>query len=144
MKTTLSIILVVLLFSCKEKQHIEEGKSQSNSTETVQQEEITPKNFTYEEIAKYSIATIMNQPPKIISVIKNDDLYLVSYVRKSDSQKFTYKIKFIGNQVMWGNYNGRWRDNQLDEKISFIEEGKKINIIQTFSDGSQSNQEFIK
>lgn len=38
----------------------------------------------------------------------------VSYIRKSDSQKFSYKIKFDGNKILWANIDGRWRNSEYD------------------------------
>lgn len=68
----------------------------------------------------------MSQKPKIITAIKKDKLYHISYIRKSDRQKFASKIKFNGNRIMWGNIDGRWRNSQYDEKLSFTEVNNKF------------------
>jgi hypothetical protein len=106
----------------------------------------TLKNFTYEDITRYAIATIMQQPISIIKAFKKGDLYYVSYVRKSDSQKFEYKVKINGNQIVWAGIEKgqRWRDSEYDEKISFAEKEDKLNIITTYSDGSEGIEEFKK
>lgn len=116
------------------------------SNEIIGVKENTLKNFTYEDVARYTMATVMGQPSNIIKVSKKDDLYYVSYVRESDSQKFDYKVKFVGNQILWaGIENGqRWRDSEYDEKISFAEKGNKLNIITTYGDGSEGIEEFKK
>lgn len=114
--------------------------------ETTAIEESILKNFTYEDVARYAMATVMGQPSNIIKAFKKEDLYYVSYVRKSDSQKFDYKVKFIGNQILWaGIENGqRWRDSEYDEKISFSEKEGKLIIITTYGDGSEGIEEFKK
>lgn len=114
--------------------------------ETIGVEKNILKNFTYEDVARYTMATVMGQPSSIIKALKKDELYYVSYVRKSDSQKFEYKVKINGNQIVWtGIEKGqRWRDSEYDEKISFAEKGNKLNIISTYSDGSEGIEEFKK
>ncbi len=141
------MLFVIACFSCKQQNQQEIPQEQESVK--IQQEkdsvkEILLKNFTHEEISKYAIAAIMNQSPSIIKVNKSNDLYFVSYVRKSDFQKFDYKIKFDGNQIIWANVDGQWRDNGVDERIAFVEERNKIKIVQTFSDGSESVDEFKK
>lgn len=105
--------------------------------------EVSPKNFTYQQIAEFAIATIMNQPKDIVLAAKSNEIYTVSYTRKSDSEKFNYKVKFEGNKIIWSNIDGRWRNGEYDEKITFREEGNKLTIVQTFSDGSESVKEFL-
>jgi hypothetical protein len=114
--------------------------------ETIGVEKNILKNFTYEDVARFTMATVMGQPSNIIKVFKKDDLYYVSYVRKSDSQKFDYKVKIVENQIVWaGAEKGqRWRDSAYDEKISFTEKGDKLNIITTYGDGSEGVEEFKK
>ncbi len=71
-------------------------------------------------------------------------MYYVSYIRKSDKQKFDYKIKFEEDKIFWANIDGRWRDSKYDEKITFVENGNKLDIIQIFSDGSQDIKVYRK
>jgi hypothetical protein len=107
-------------------------------------EENILKNFTYEDVSRYTLASVMGQPTKIMTVDKNKDLYFVSYIRKSDKQKFEYKVKFDGKNIHWASIDGRWRNSEYDEKISFEENDKKLKIITTFSDASQDIQEYKK
>lgn len=87
------------------------------------------KNFTYEDIARYGIASSMYEPINIIKSRKKADYYYVYYVRPSDSKYFDFKVKFDGNRVIYGDVNGRWQDTELDEKITFEEIGDKVNIM---------------
>ena len=73
----------------------------TTNIETNDIEENILKNFSYEDVARYTIASVMGQPSSIIKAFKKDELYYVSYVRKSDSQKFDYKVKINGNQIVW-------------------------------------------
>jgi hypothetical protein len=46
--------------------------------------------------------------------------------------------------LYWATIDGRWRNDTLDEKITFIEENKSIKIIQIFSDSSSSTDTYSK
>jgi hypothetical protein len=127
--------------------------TKTEQVSTVNQTQIAPtekskkvelKNFSKEDVARFAISTIMGQPSKTINVGLQNGLYYVSYVRKSDSKKFVYKIKIEEWAIVWGTLNGRWRDEDYDEKISFVEDNNKIKITQTFSDGSSDTKEFKK
>ena len=145
MKKILYFLIITLIISCKQKEQTEnmiELNAPVLKTETA--DKIILENFTYQDISRYAIASIMGQTAKTIKVIKKDEIYILSYIRKSDKQKFDYKIKFEGNKILWANLNGRWRNSEYDEKITFIEKENNINIIQTFDDNSQDIQEFIK
>ncbi|TDO69955.1 hypothetical protein EV143_11227 [Flavobacterium chryseum] len=140
-----SLIIAILFFSCNQKvENKVVVKEQLQIQEINIAKENTLKTFTYEEIAKYTMASIMGQSPKIIKVIKNGNLYYVSYTRKSDNKKFDYKIKFTGNKIIWANIDGRWRDSEYDEKISFRENNQILYIIQSFEDGSEDIEEYKK
>jgi broad specificity polyphosphatase/5'/3'-nucleotidase SurE len=145
MKSIISFLVFLLIISCKQsEQKLTVIEEQIQAQEISKVEETILKTFTYEDIARYTMAAIMDQSPKIIKATKNNDLYYVSYIRKSDNQKFEYKLKFNGNEILWANIDGRWRDSQYDEKISFVEKDNKINIIQTFNDGSEYVKEYKK
>jgi hypothetical protein len=99
-------------------------------------------NFSEADVARFTVASIMNQPPEIIKVKKGVHMYVVSYTRKSDKQKFVYKVKINENRITWGNYDDRWRVRPDDEAITFSEVGDKLKITQTFPDGSTLDNEF--
>ena len=106
--------------------------------------EVILKKFTEAEVAKFVMSSVMSQPTKIISVKKDGEIYIVSYTRRSDGQRFVYKVKIEGYRAIWGNIDGRWRDSAEDEQIVFVEAGKKLKVIQRFSDGSTIEKEFSK
>ena len=161
MKTIIKLLILLLIFSCQQKENknvsseIDTHREVSDSISVEEQNQIhkmvkikdnTLKNFTYEDIAKYTISSLMGQSPKIMNVTKDKEIYYVSYIRKSDNQKFSYKVKFENNKIIWGNFDGRWRNHKYDEDIRFSENENdaKINIIQVYSDGSRNVQEFEK
>ena len=129
MKLIIIFLAFILFANCKQKEQNEEVQYEQNQ-ETVKVGENILKNFTYEDIAKFTIASVMGQPTKIIKTSKSKELYLVSYIRKSDKQKFEYKVKFDGNKILWANIDGRWRNSEYDEKLSF--EAKKIRQLSYF------------
>ena len=131
-------ILLLAISSCSPK---EETTAESNSTDSIKlgaSDKEPLKQFTYEDVAIFTIACVMGQDPGSIEAKLEVDVYHLKYSRKSDSKMFFYKVKFKGSQVVWGLEDGRWRDSDADEKISFIEKGNRVEIIQTFSDGSES------
>lgn len=145
MKSIISFLVFLLIISCKQsEQKLAVIEEQIQTQEISKVEETILKIFTYEDIARYTMAAIMDQSPKIIKATKNNDLYYVSYIRKSDNQKFEYKINFNDNEILWANIDGRWRNSKYDEKISFTEKDNQIDIIQTFSDGSEYVKEYKK
>lgn len=140
----LCFLFIILIIGCKQDEQKEILVERDNYVQEIKVKENVLKNFTYSDISRYAITSIMGQPAKTIKVSKADDLYFVSYVRKSDKQKFDYKIKFEENKILWANSDGRWRDSEYDEKITFEENDMTLKIIQTFSDNSQDIHEFKK
>jgi hypothetical protein len=148
-KLIITFLIAILFTSCKQNEQSneimhEKIKETDTVVEIVKIEENILKNFTYEDIARYTMASVMGKPTKIIKATKNKDLYFVSYIKKSDKQKLEYKVKFEGNKILWANIDGRLRNLEYDEKISFEENGEKLKIITTFSDMSQDIQEYKK
>lgn len=134
------LTFAITLSSCGNKK-IEE---KANSKTELEKVELTERLFTKTEIAKYTISAIMNQPTEIMNVKDKSGIHFVSYTRKDDGKKFSYKIKINGDKVTWGNSTGRWRDTKFDEKIKYVEQGNELKIIQTFQDGSKIVKEFKK
>lgn len=145
MKQIALFLILILMINCNQKKEQIEAPEQSLPIPVVRTtNDIVLENFSYEDIARYTMSSIMGQPAKTIKVTKSEDLYYVSYIRKSDSQKFSYKIKFDGNKILWANIDGRWRNSEYDEKISFSVKNNKVSIIQTFSDNSEDVKEYKK
>lgn len=145
MKRILYLSAIAIAISCNTEQPKQVSSDlQTAILETDKPEKVDLTNFSEEDVARYTIASIMEQPSKRIKVRVENELYYVSYVRKSDSKKFDYKIKINGNTIVWANIGGRWRDSEYDERLSFEESDNKLKIIQTFSDGSVDSKEYKK
>ena len=142
MKHIFTLCTFFVLIGCNKKQ--EQIKDTIEQERPIIKRKELLKNFSYEDIAKYTISTVMGQSPKIMSVNEQNDLYIVSYIRKSDKQKFTYKVKFESDTAIWANIDGRWRDSSEDETIKFEEIGEKLKIKTFYSDGSSEIEEFSK
>lgn len=154
----IGILLLPLFCGCssetqKDSQNAEAVNSATAMQDSAMMKEIseapsvpagTLKNFTKAEVAKFTIATVMLKSPKIISVKKAGDNFIVSYTRPDDGQEFKYKVKIEGDRAIWANIDGRWRDSPEDEKLTFSEADRKLLIIQTFSDGSVDAKGFDK
>lgn len=145
MKKIAILAMSILLMNCENKsKNLMKVESKTIESEKIKETRGQLKEFTNEELAKFTISSIMGQTPKIMKSEKRNDFYHVSYIRPSDSQKFEYKIKFDGDRIYWATIDGRWRNDSLDEKIIFIEEGKNLKIIQIFSDSSSSTDTYTK
>jgi hypothetical protein len=142
----LFLFIVGSLTSCGGSSSITEKAptNQQNPIAKPDEPETELKNFSKEDVARFTMSSIMGQPSRKIKVRPESDLYYVSYVRKSDSQEFNYKIKIEGKKIVWANIDGRWRDGQYDERISFEENGNKLIINQIYSDGSVDAKEYKK
>ena len=109
-------------------------------------EQSEPINFRKEDIARYTISTIMGQSSRSILSEKEGDYFVLTYIRSSDEEIFIYRVKFDGNKIIWSGFIdgkwGRWRDSDLDDEITYEEIGDKLVITLLFSDGSSNVQEF--
>lgn len=79
----------------------------------------------------------MNQPVDIMNVMRENNLIYVSYDRKKDGVTFYYKINLVGNKIIWGNTEGRWRNSKYDVNIYFYQYNDTLEIEQKFPDGSK-------
>ncbi|QMV67103.1 hypothetical protein HS960_05275 [Sphingobacterium paramultivorum] len=52
-----------------------------------------PRNYTFDEIAKYAIASLMFQHPENLTVKNEEGIYIVSYFK--DSQQYHCKINSL-------------------------------------------------
>jgi hypothetical protein len=130
--------LLVAITSCSPREKKDDVSKSTKSIKLGASDKEPLKKFTYKDVARFTIASIMGQDPASIDAKLEVDVYHLKCSRKSDNKMFFYKVTFKGSEVIWGVEDGRWRDSDADEKISFIEKGNRLEIIQTFSDGSES------
>jgi hypothetical protein len=98
---------------------------------------------TKEHICKAGIAKIMGRDPKTIKVLRNDGgIVHLQYVRTNDGSLWSNRCRVDGSRVMWASDTGRWRDDPLDEKVTYAVTADTVTIKETFTDGSSSQKEF--
>lgn len=66
----------------------------------------------------------------------------ISYIRKNDGTKWSYKCKVNGNKIVWGNSDGRWRESSEDSVITYKLMGNSIVVSETYSDGSKTTKSY--
>jgi len=138
MRNLTYFVLLVAITSCSQREETPAGSNSTHSIKLGALDKEPLKKFTYKDVAIFTIASMMGQDPASIEAKLDGDVYHLKYSRKSDDKMFFYKVTFKGRKVIWGIKDGRWRNSDADEKISFIEKGNSVEIIQTFSDGSES------
>lgn len=143
-----ALIAVLLLFTFAGSCSVEQPKETTQS----EQAEVSPKpqeknrqpikkeisTAEGEAIAKFTIASIMGREPDIMKATHDQGVYKVSYIHPDDGTLNVLKIKFTGNQILWGSWEGRWREHKLDAKIFYSQEGNIVTITQRFDDGSST------
>lgn len=153
MKQTLNYMKAILLLatylfiSCSSDSHDNKVNEQDQIVEFKEEvqpsiEFINPQEYSFEDISKYAISSLMSQDPINMNVYTEGENFIISYIK--DSKLYSYKIKFDQNQIMWGNLDGRWRDHELDEKLFYKEVDDKLQITMQFSDGTNSTKEYHK
>ncbi|WP_367916332.1 hypothetical protein [Leadbetterella sp. DM7] len=93
------------------------------------------------EISRFVVSTLYDKKPSLVRVISDGGIYHASYIN-SEGERRSTKIQFIGNNIRWGNSEGRWRDHPLDEQLSYEINGKKVFIKITYSSGEESTDEY--
>ena len=99
--------------------------------------------FSDQQICKAAVGAIMGRDPKIIAVTKNEaGVFYLHYIRADDGSKWAYRCKLEGNKIIWASDTGRWRNDPMDERITYDINGENLAIVQTFTDGSASKKSF--
>lgn len=98
-------------------------------------------------VCRASIATLMSkQIESIEAVSTSDGMISTSYVRTDDNSIWKNVCSFDGNQVNWAwvenGQRGRWRNDPLDEKVSFTLTDGVVAVILSFGDGSELTKSF--
>ena len=100
-------------------------------------------DFSKEMICKAGISVVMGNDSEEVSIyIRSEDKYFF-YVRKSDKDEYIYKCKVEGPRIVWGDFNGPWRDTSSDSKITFNIDDEILAIKEVYSDGSGDVNSFL-
>lgn len=92
------------------------------------------EEFTRADVCKAAIAIEMGRDTSTMKTEEDGNIPVISYVREDDLQRFVYRCKFNGNQVIWAAYFeeerswGRWRDSAGfgDATIKFAVAGSDL------------------
>lgn len=99
--------------------------------------------ITKEHICKAGIAKIMGRDPKVMKVLRNEGgVVHLQYVRTNDGSLWSYRCRVDGARIMWASATGRWRDDPLDEKLTYAIAADTVMVNETFADGSSSQRVF--
>jgi len=103
-------------------------------------EKSAPKNHV---ICKAGIAAIMGRSPSIMKASNIDGPVIgISYIRKDDGTKWALKCRILGNKIIWGNSDGRWRTDPLDGVVNYKIEKDSIVVAVRYYDGSESLEKY--
>ena len=100
-------------------------------------------DFSKEMICKAGISVVMGNDSEEVSIyIRSEDKYFF-YVRESDKDEYIYKCKVEGPRIVWGDFNGPWRDTSSDSKITFNVDEGILAVKEVYSDGSGGVNSFL-
>lgn len=150
MKMNFSRITFLLLILCSHSVYSVDSKVNLSNTTVFDEIDMSkipinhnaPVKISQLNISKYAISALMSKPASIMKVKKQGKIFIVSYNRSNDGQSFSYKIKIIGNDIIWGNADGRWREAASDEKLSYSVKNGTIFIYIKYSDGSSETKKY--
>ena len=107
---------------------------------------VTQERFTYSQICKAGIGVVMGSDAQIMIAGLHEPEdgggLLVSYMREDDGQPFMYKCRLYEERIIWGNLDGRWRNDTADSVITWFVDGKELVIQIQFNDGSVVEKTF--
>ena len=96
-----------------------------------------------EEISKYIICYLygLKIDTAKVYVIKHEEHYEANY-KNSFGQLIDNKIKFNGQEFIWGAKSGRWRTDKRDSKLSYQIQDDSIKIIEKHFNGTETSKIF--
>jgi hypothetical protein len=98
-----------------------------------------------ERVCKGVVSALFNHPIDEVQVVRSEgDMIYLSHTRKSDNTVWRIKCRLRGNTIIWGNDDGRWRTDPMDEKLSFDfnRVARTFTVRQIFTDGSEIPKTF--
>lgn len=101
--------------------------------------------FSNPEICKAGVSQVMGRNPSIVkidSVLGN--ITHLSYFSPNDGSQWKFKCRVDGNQVLWGNLDGRWRTHSKDSRVTFAIHSGTLTVREIYSDGSVATKSFSK
>lgn len=104
----------------------------------------TKKRMNNQDICRFLMSFLYEIDLRIIdvNVEYNGEYYITKYKSVVSGEIIDSKIKFIDDKIIWGNLNGRWRDDNRDSVITYKIYGNKVKIKETFVSGKKLVKEF--
>ena len=100
-------------------------------------------------VCKAGIAMIMGKSPSIMKAKADGDIIHNQYERPDDGKLWKQDCRIEGNRIHWRGVDsfgasgpGRWRDSAEDEVLTYTLDGSKVKVVQTYSDGSKSEESY--
>lgn len=93
--------------------------------------------FSTEDICKAAIAVEMGREVSTMKTVTAGPEPEITYKRKADGKKFSYRCTLDGNRVVWKTFLtdekqwGRWRNGEYDSVITYAIQGDKLHIEDT-------------
>ncbi len=107
-----------------------------------------PLHITDDFICRAAIGAIFGRAPQSIKTTTFDNTVHLQYTRPSDRSLWKSKCKLSDNTVQWASTNegdiGRWRNHEMDSKVTFVIDPKSydITITQTHYDKSETVEKY--
>jgi hypothetical protein len=100
-------------------------------------------NFDQQQICRATIGAVMGRDPKIIKVSSVDSgIIHLSYLRPDDGTFWEQRCRIEGQKVIWATKSGRWREDPMDEVITYTATGATLTVSRKFADGSTSTKSY--
>lgn len=117
-------------------------------------ESLSDEQFSF--VCRAIIATLMGRELEIISVddVQNGvagRIVYLSYIRPNDGTLWKNRCMLEGGRVIWSTVDafgpntgfGRWRNDPVDPILTFTQSGSEVEILESYSDGSQTKRIFL-
>jgi hypothetical protein len=101
--------------------------------------------FDARAICRTAIAAITGRDLKLFQATDAPDgVVALTYARPFDNFVWAYHCRLEGNQVIWADEPGRWRQEAKDDKIFFevVGAGAQLRIIRTPANGPATQELF--
>lgn len=126
----LSLLIIFLKFDGGSKTEANGSEGDKDPREITYSDSVNNMGpYSDEEICRAAISSLLNQELEETKArVLRDDIYRLSYVRKSDNALWETQCRIEGNQVNWGTLGSRWRNHELDTAIHFKVSDDKLTI----------------
>ena len=132
-----------------EEEVIEPSDTETTSAEIA--DNSTLSNTDLGRVCRAAVAELNGRDPASMQVKDNAaGIVRVEYRRPDDNKLWKNDCRVEGDKLIWrgvdafghGSGPGRWREDPMDEVITFALDGSNVTINMTFSDGSSGSETY--